>query len=42
LKWSPRPHFLLYGNVLVQLNNVGLRSDPVPLFGIAYNFKTTH
>jgi hypothetical protein len=42
LKWSPLPHFLLYGNVLLQLNNVGLRSDPVPLFGIAYNFKTTH
>ena len=42
LKWSPKAHFLLYGNVLVQLNNVGLRSDPVPLFGIAYNFKTKH
>jgi hypothetical protein len=42
LKWSPKAHFLLYGNVLVQLNNVGLRSDPVPLFGIAYNFKTRH
>jgi hypothetical protein len=42
LKWSPKAHFLLYGNVLMQLNNVGLRSDPVPLFGIAYNFKTTH
>ena len=42
LKWSPKAHFLLYGNVLVPLNNVGLRSDPVPLFGIAYNFKTTH
>jgi hypothetical protein len=40
LKWSPKAHFLLYGNVLLQLNNVGLRSDPVPLFGIAYNFKT--
>jgi hypothetical protein len=39
LKWSPKPHFLLYGNVLLQLNNVGLRSDPVPLFGIAYNFR---
>jgi hypothetical protein len=38
LKWSPFPHFLLYGNVLLQMNNVGLRSDPVPLFGIAYNF----
>jgi hypothetical protein len=42
LKWEPKPHFILYGNVLVQLNNVGLRSDPVPLFGIAYNFKTKH
>ncbi|MGA9671369.1 MAG: hypothetical protein WBQ94_19310, partial [Terracidiphilus sp.] len=40
LKWSPKAHFLLYGNVLVQMNNVGLRSNPVPLFGIAYNFKT--
>jgi hypothetical protein len=39
LKWSPMAHLLLYGNVLVQMNNVGLRSDPVPLFGIAYNFK---
>jgi hypothetical protein len=29
-------HFLFYGNVLTQLNNVGLRSDPVPLFGIAF------
>jgi hypothetical protein len=38
LKWSPIPHFLLYGNVMLQMNNVGLRSDPVPLFGIAYNF----
>lgn len=42
LKWSPKPHFLLYGNVLVQMNNVGLRSDPVPLFGIAYNFRIRH
>jgi hypothetical protein len=39
LKWSPMAHLLVYGNVLVQMNNVGLRSDPVPLFGIAYNFK---
>ena len=39
LKWSPAPHLLLYGNVTMQINNVGLRSDPVPLFGIAYNFK---
>jgi hypothetical protein len=42
LKWSPKAHFLLYGNVLVQMNNVGLRSDPVPLFGIAYNFRVRH
>jgi hypothetical protein len=40
VKWSPIAHLLLYGNVMMQLNNVGLRSDPVPLFGIAYNFKT--
>jgi len=28
--------FLLYGNVLKQVNNVGLRSDAVPLVGIAF------
>jgi hypothetical protein len=28
--------FLFYGNVLGQVNNVGLRSNLVPLFGIAY------
>ena len=39
VKWSPMAHLLVYGNVLLQLNNVGLRSDPVPLVGIAYNFK---
>lgn len=39
LKWSPIPHFLVYGNVMKQANNTGLRSDLVPLFGIAYNFK---
>lgn len=39
LKWSPFAHLVLYGNVLMQINNVGLRSDPVPLFGISYNFK---
>lgn len=39
LKWSPIPHFLLYGNALIQLNNEGLRSDVVPLLGIAYNFS---
>jgi hypothetical protein len=41
VKWSPLPHFLLYGNALLQINNVGLRSDVVPLVGIAYNFKKT-
>jgi len=39
LKWSPVRHLLLYGNVMMAINNVGLRSDPVPLCGIAYNFK---
>ncbi len=39
LKWSPGRHFLLYGNMLMQVNNVGLRSNIVPLAGIAYNFK---
>ena len=38
-KCSPRKGLLIYGNVLFQVNNVGLRSDPVPLVGIAYNFK---
>ncbi len=42
LKWSPLPHLLLYGNVLFQINNVGLRSDPVPLVGISYNFRVKH
>lgn len=39
LKWSPHGGLLLYGNVLLPINNEGLRSDPVPLFGIAYNLK---
>jgi hypothetical protein len=38
LKWKPIKDFLVYGNVLIQLNNVGLRSAPVPLAGISYNF----
>lgn len=38
-KWSPFPHFLLFGNALIQLNSVGLRSEVVPLGGIAYNFS---
>ncbi len=36
VKWAPIRHFLLYANALVQLNNVGLRSDVVPLVGIAF------
>ncbi len=39
VKFTPHPGLILYANVLVQLNNVGLRSEPVPLFGIAYNMK---
>ncbi len=39
LKFSLPGHFLLYGNALVQLNNVGLRSNVVPLGGIAYSFR---
>lgn len=30
-------HWTLYGNVLVPLNNAGLRSDPVPLGGVSFN-----
>ncbi len=37
VKWSPVKNLLVYANLLTQLNNVGLRSDPVPLFGISYN-----
>jgi hypothetical protein len=29
---------LVYGNALFQLNNVGLRTEPVPLAGISYTF----
>lgn len=35
-KWHPTHHFLFYGNVLIPINNVGLRSDPVPLAGMAF------
>jgi len=41
LKWQPPKKELFqslvfYANVLAQLNNVGLRSDLVPLIGVAY------
>jgi len=39
VKWAPVGHLLLYGNALVQLNNVGLRAVVSPLFGVAYNFN---
>ena len=37
LKYHPSKHWIFYGNVLVPINNVGLRSDPVPLAGISFN-----
>ena len=41
LKWKPfaKLNFLLYANGLFQMNNVGMRSDPVPLVGASYTFK---
>jgi hypothetical protein len=40
IKWKPfkKRELILYGNVLTQLNNVGLRSDPVPSGGISYSY----
>ena len=38
VKVEPWKNLVLYGNVLIQLNNVGLRSNPVPLVGISYTF----
>jgi hypothetical protein len=37
IKFSPLAHMLVYANALVQINDVGLKSDVVPLIGIAYN-----
>ena len=37
-KYSLFSGFVLYGNALIQMNDNGLRSDVVPLVGIAYNF----
>lgn len=41
IKYAPlgTSKLIFYGNVLIQLNNVGLRSDPVPLVGASYNFN---
>jgi len=38
LKVRPVSNLILYGNVLFQMNNVGLRSEPVPLAGVSYTF----
>ncbi len=40
LKWKPweKNNLLFFGNVLIPINNVGMRSDPAPLFGISYTF----
>jgi Putative MetA-pathway of phenol degradation len=38
LKVKPWKNLILYGNALFQLNNVGLRSQPVPLVGVSYTF----
>lgn len=38
LKWEPYKTFILSGNVLFQLNNVGMRARPTPLLGISYQF----
>lgn len=40
LKWKPfkNNNLLVYGNALFQLNNVGLRTSAVPLFGLSYTF----
>ncbi len=37
-KWRPLGSLVFSGNVLVQLNNTGLRSRPTPLIGISYKF----
>ena len=39
LKWKPLKDVILYGNVLIQMNNVGLRSYPSPSGGISYSFR---
>ena len=38
IKWLIRGRVLFYGNVLIPMNNVGLRSEPVPICGMAYVF----
>ncbi len=38
LKYSPFGNFLVTGNVMVKLNDAGLRANVVPLVGISYTF----
>jgi hypothetical protein len=38
LKYSPFGNFLVTGNLLVKLNDAGLRATVVPLVGISYSF----
>jgi len=41
VKWKPfvKHAVILYGNVLIQTTDVGLRSEPSPSVGISYNFS---
>lgn len=39
LKFSPHSGLIFFGNALIPINNVGLRSNVVPVVGIAYNFS---
>lgn len=38
VKYSPFGNFLITGNILVTLNNAGLRANVVPLVGVSYSF----
>lgn len=40
VKWKPfsKRNLVLYGNVLIPINDVGLRTDPSPSVGISYSF----
>jgi hypothetical protein len=38
LKFKPTKKLIFYGNVLIQLNDVGLRSDASPSVGLSYRF----
>lgn len=39
LKFEPWRNLILSANVTFQVNDVGLRSSPVPLVGVSYTFK---